>query len=111
MAMVTAMATAMAMRPIVTAASAAASAKSSSSRSVTSRRSGSRGRSRGRQLAKAIIFGLGGAALAALVVKTSVSYALVDLNPYAVSKVAPDDPRVALNIALFEFTIRNGAVS
>jgi hypothetical protein len=57
------------------------------------------------------VFGLGGVALAALVVRTSVSYALVDANPYAVSKIAPDDPRVALNIALFEFVLKNGAIS
>jgi hypothetical protein len=93
------------------AASAAASVKSSSSPSVTRRSSGSKRRSGGRQLAKAIIFGLGGVALAALVVRTSVSYALVDLNPYVVSRVAPDDPRVALNIALVEFASQNGALS
>jgi hypothetical protein len=93
------------------AESAAASAKSSLSRSVTRRRSGSTGISRGRQLAKAIIVGLGGVALGALVVKTSATYALVDSNPYAASRFAPNDPRVTLNIALVEFILKNGALS
>ncbi|MDB5720826.1 MAG: hypothetical protein JWP15_1444 [Alphaproteobacteria bacterium] len=57
------------------------------------------------------MFSLAGAALAWMVVKTSVTYALVDLNPYAVSKIAPDDPRVAMNIALIEFAQNNGAIS
>jgi hypothetical protein len=58
-----------------------------------------------------VLFGLGGVALAWMVVRTSTSYALVDLNPYAVSKVAPDDPRVALNIALIEFALNNGKLT
>ena len=45
-----------------------------------------------------------------MVVKTNTVYALVDLNPYAASRVAPGDPRVAMNIALYDFMVRNGAV-
>jgi hypothetical protein len=45
-----------------------------------------------------------------MVVRTATVYALVDLNPYAVSRIAPDDPRVAMNIALADFLIHNGEV-
>jgi hypothetical protein len=57
------------------------------------------------------LLSLAGLGVGWLVVKTSTVYALADLNPYAVSKVAPDDPRVAMNIAYYEFLLRNGAVS
>ena len=77
---------------------------------MTRRRSGSTGRSRGRQLVKTGLLGLAGAGIAWMVVKTNTVYALVDLNPYAASRVAPDDPRVAMNIALYDFMVRNGAV-
>lgn len=60
-----------------------------------------------------MLLGVAGAASAFagwLVVKTSVVNAVIDDSPAMAATVAPKDPRIALELAMTEFTLRGGAV-
>lgn len=93
------------------AASAAASAKSSSSRSVKNRR---RSRRRGFSAGAAVRIVVAAAAVLFVgwwAAKTAVVGELGYRNPFLAKAVAPDDPRAAIRLAMFEFLARNGRVS
>ena len=90
------------------AASTAASAKFSSS-AIVRRKSTTPRRGAGGWL----LLGIAGAAsifAGWVVVKTSAADALIDDHPALAARVAPDDPRIPLEMAMTEFTMRGGAV-
>lgn len=92
------------------AASAAASVKSSSSPLVKTPRAGSSARGGGWWILLALA-AVGAALLGWLVVRTSAADALATKSPYIATKIVPNDPRVAFEIAMTEFRTRGGLVT
>jgi hypothetical protein len=62
-------------------------------------------------LPKIVLLAGGAVAIGWLAVKSAAVDALVRRNPYAAASVSPGDPRIALNLAMAEFRLKQGAVT
>ena len=92
------------------AASAAVSVKSGSSRIVRSKRRRARPSSKPKNIVRLLLLSVVALALGFMVVRASAVDGLLRKNPFAAARIAPDDPRVQMALARFEFGQKQGAV-